>query len=276
MAFDLNSLNPGLASSPGGPKLIGYETADSFATIEADGYMDNAADLMNTGDFLFVYSSTSGWKIYTVTESSGDVTLANHNDDVSANVVALTGDTGIGTAGAAIGAVTNIDDLDISGLTETPDDTPADGTNTDDLTDSTSGTADDTIDAVSVTDSSGGTADGTIAAISETITGVDGAGSNAASKAEIDTELAKVNDNFSEVATELNQANNNFKEIADQLAAQRTFNTNANKNFKEAFDQIETIEGAILEIANSIDSLLTKQNAVLTAMKASGAMAADA
>lgn len=66
-------------------------------------------------------------------------------------------------------------------------------TNTDTLTDSTTGAADDTVDNVSTA-----------------TTGVDGTGSNAASKVDVDARLVTIN--------------NNFKELVDQAGTQKTLN----------------------------------------------------
>lgn len=59
-----------------------------------------------------------------------------------------------------------------------------------------------------VDNDSGGTADTTdftLVAIDESITGVDGTGDNAASKAEIDTQFALINDNFATLAALLDR-----------------------------------------------------------------------
>jgi len=57
-----------------------------------------------------------------------------------------------------------------------------------------------------LTDSTGATPDETIAAVSTAVTGVDGTGSNAASKADVDARLSDINDNFSDLLTKLNEA----------------------------------------------------------------------
>lgn len=85
------------------------------------------------------------------------------------------------------------------------------------LTDNSGGVdpEDDTIAAVTnldtLTDSTGGTADDTIADCSTAVTGVDGSGSNAASKADVDTRLGVINVNF--------------KNITDQVITQKAANT---------------------------------------------------
>lgn len=54
-----------------------------------------------------------------------------------------------------------------------------------------------------LTDSTAGTTDGTLAAVSAAVTGVDGTGSNAASKADVDARLVGINNNFAEVNAKL-------------------------------------------------------------------------
>lgn len=51
-----------------------------------------------------------------------------------------------------------------------------------------------------LTDDSGGPSDGTIADVSTVVTGVDGTGSNAASKADVDTRLGSIDVNFANLA----------------------------------------------------------------------------
>lgn len=54
-----------------------------------------------------------------------------------------------------------------------------------------------------LTDSTAGTTDGTLAAVSAAVTGVDGTGSNAASKADVDARLIDINNNFAEINAKL-------------------------------------------------------------------------
>lgn len=60
------------------------------------------------------------------------------------------------------------------------------------------------LDVEALTDSTGGTSDGTVADVSAAVTGVDGSGSNAASKADVDSRLGDINDNFTELAGKVN------------------------------------------------------------------------
>ncbi len=59
------------------------------------------------------------------------------------------------------------------------------------------------VDISKLTDSTAGTTDGTLAAVSAAVTGVDGIGSNAASKADVDARLVDINNNFAEVNAKL-------------------------------------------------------------------------
>lgn len=55
-----------------------------------------------------------------------------------------------------------------------------------------------------LTDNSGGSADDTVEPCGTAVTGVDGTGNNAASKADVDTRLTAIANNFADLATKLN------------------------------------------------------------------------
>lgn len=55
-----------------------------------------------------------------------------------------------------------------------------------------------------LTDNSGGTANNTIADCNDAVTGVDGTGSNAASKADVDARLVTIANNFADLAAKVN------------------------------------------------------------------------
>lgn len=57
---------------------------------------------------------------------------------------------------------------------------------------------------VALTDSSGGTANDTIENCATVVTGVDGTGSNAASKADVDTRLVSIANNFADLTAKVN------------------------------------------------------------------------
>jgi len=65
----------------------------------------------------------------------------------------------------------------------------------------------------SLTNSTGATADDTVADVSTVVTGVDGTGSNAASKADVDTRLSDINDNFSDLSDKVNEILDCLREI---------------------------------------------------------------
>ncbi len=54
-----------------------------------------------------------------------------------------------------------------------------------------------------LTDNTAGTTDGALAAVSAAVTGVDGIGNNAASKADVDARLVDINNNFAEINAKL-------------------------------------------------------------------------
>lgn len=58
--------------------------------------------------------------------------------------------------------------------------------------------------ASALTDNTAGTADTTIADVSTAVTGVDGTGSNAASKADVDARLAAIDENFADLTAQIN------------------------------------------------------------------------
>lgn len=64
---------------------------------------------------------------------------------------------------------------------------------------------------VDLTDNSGGTADGTLEATGTVVTGVDGTGSNAASKADVDARLVSISNNFADLSDKYNTLLANLK-----------------------------------------------------------------
>lgn len=58
-----------------------------------------------------------------------------------------------------------------------------------------------------LTDNSGGTANDTVEACGTAVTGVDGTGSNAASKADVDARLTAIANNFADLAAKVNELN---------------------------------------------------------------------
>lgn len=100
-------------------------------------------------------------------------------------------------------------------ITDSTNGTAANGLVDLDLTDNTAeATPDTTIGDTTVGGSSGGTGDGTFADASGAVTGVDGTGNNAASKADVDTRLSDIADNFTDIQDSLTEVDSNF---ADQV-----------------------------------------------------------
>lgn len=60
---------------------------------------------------------------------------------------------------------------------------------------------------VSLTDNSGGTANNTVEACGAAVTGVDGTGSNAASKDDVDARLVSIANNVADLAAKINEIN---------------------------------------------------------------------
>lgn len=127
------------------------------------------------------------------------------------------------------------------------------------LTDSTGETPDNTIaqvDAVvgsALTNNTGETPDTTIANVGTAVTGVDGTGSNAASKADIDSRLTDINKNCSDLADQLNTHRTDVNNRLDLV----------NKNFSDQADEINKL------IADNA-SLRTQLNALLAALRKTG------
>lgn len=140
----------------------------------------------------------------------------------------------IAAAIANAAAATDVAITDSSGGVDPGDDIIALVTDIDLLTDSTSGAADDTINDVSTA-----------------VTGVDGSGSNAASKADVDTRLGVIN--------------NNFKDMVDQFITQKAANI--------------AILAAIAQLAAKHEdgiadrlATLTTLNALLAALRTAGVL----
>jgi len=63
----------------------------------------------------------------------------------------------------------------------------------------------DAVSIAALTDNSGGTANDTLQACGTAVTGVDGTGSNAASKADVDARLTAIANNFADLAAKVNE-----------------------------------------------------------------------
>lgn len=57
----------------GAPTLFTYATTDALTTVDGSGYFDDAADILQVGDWIFV-SSSSTWGIHIVNANTRDLT----------------------------------------------------------------------------------------------------------------------------------------------------------------------------------------------------------
>lgn len=56
----------------GAPSLWAYGTTDALTTVDGSGYFNDAADILQVGDFIFVASSST-YGIHVVTSNSRDL-----------------------------------------------------------------------------------------------------------------------------------------------------------------------------------------------------------
>lgn len=83
MAFDVAGLDPTGAGRKGAPKLATYvSTADTLATILADGYFDTFSTAVETNDRMYIVG-TDGAAMCQITSASGDVALAVISTDMA-------------------------------------------------------------------------------------------------------------------------------------------------------------------------------------------------
>lgn len=82
MAFDRTALaldSHGNASS--GPRQWSYTTTDTDTVVSTSGYFDNAADLLQIGDIVYVNADTDGTPVYgrmrVLSNASGVVDVAD-------------------------------------------------------------------------------------------------------------------------------------------------------------------------------------------------------
>ena len=57
----------------GAPTLWTYSTTDALTTVDGSGYFNDAADILQVGDFVFVASSST-YGIHVVTGNTRDLT----------------------------------------------------------------------------------------------------------------------------------------------------------------------------------------------------------
>lgn len=74
MAFTLPTFDHSGDGMGKAPKIATYETADNNAAVKAVGYFNDAANLLTTGDLIYVISSDET-KIFSTSVAAGVVTL---------------------------------------------------------------------------------------------------------------------------------------------------------------------------------------------------------
>lgn len=86
MAFSSTGLVTVSASKRGnGPSLYLYKTADTQATVNSAGYFNSIASMLEVGDIIFVYDSTTPSLVLTyVNANSGTVVDIADGTTVSA------------------------------------------------------------------------------------------------------------------------------------------------------------------------------------------------
>jgi hypothetical protein len=77
-----------------GPRLFAYSSADTAATIDTSGYFNAAANVLNVGDIILVYSGVGGTKAFGFTpvlsNTFSQTTLTGVVDTGDATVIAVT------------------------------------------------------------------------------------------------------------------------------------------------------------------------------------------
>ena len=93
MAFSRDGFNPigGQSKAGSAPQMFSYTTTDTIATVNTEGYFNDAAKELKVGDLTFCNTSTSGTLVATlvyVLSNTGTVvdvndgtTLANTDSD---------------------------------------------------------------------------------------------------------------------------------------------------------------------------------------------------
>ena len=82
MAFSsTNFATIGSSKKGNAPSLYSYQTADTIATVNTEGYFNDLSDTLAVGDLIYVVSSTGGTRVSTLTQvlsnTSGVVDVAD-------------------------------------------------------------------------------------------------------------------------------------------------------------------------------------------------------
>ena len=80
MAFDrANFANNGMGSGNSAPKIFSYNgSADTKATVFANSYFDDVADLLTVGDIIISSTTTTPIMMYVVSISADDVVVTGY------------------------------------------------------------------------------------------------------------------------------------------------------------------------------------------------------
>jgi len=267
----LNLVAPAGGVASGTGYLIGtifaVALADAAATYNFPGQVMGVFTLPKTS----AQAWTQGQKIYWDDGNSrcDSDSTAGQLIGIATTAAANPSSTGVVRLNGAVPATAEGPQAAEADLTDSTGGAAADGTLADGetavaVTDN-SGGVDPGVDIIAVvtnidalTDSTGGTADDTVDDVSTAVTGVDGTANNAASKADVDTRLAAIN--------------NNFKELTDQLVTQRT----ANIAMLAAIAQLAAKHNTVVtDIGTQNDNdkdLAVKINAVLAKLRSAGVL----
>lgn len=75
MAFSRLALQRVGPQNSGAPTLFTYATTDALTDVDAASYFNDAADILQVGDWIFVSSSTT-WGIHIVNANSRNLTAS--------------------------------------------------------------------------------------------------------------------------------------------------------------------------------------------------------
>jgi hypothetical protein len=89
MAYSSTGLQPigGQAKAGNAPQIWSYTSTDAKTAIDAEGYFNNAADLLKVGDLIYVHASTGGTRTYSlhpVVSNTGTVVDVGDGTAISA------------------------------------------------------------------------------------------------------------------------------------------------------------------------------------------------
>lgn len=77
MSYDRNKLQRIGPQNRNGPSLFSYsDTGAALTTIDGSGYFNDAADILNVGDVIFITASSSTFGIQVVRSNTRDLTAS--------------------------------------------------------------------------------------------------------------------------------------------------------------------------------------------------------